>query len=278
MERERHLASAGLVCAGLVCALGALAVFAAPCVRADVSTTGNAPTYVAAGIVQAATQTPEPLAPNTIATIYGSNLSWTTYAVQTSDIINGELPTQLEGVSVLVNGIPCNLFYVSPGQINFLTPYEITTSSAVVLVVRQGAAGPPVTILMGVTAPAFFVWDGNLAVAEHTDGSLITPQAPAQSGEIIVLYAGGLGRTSPDIASGQVVSVATTILLFAQLQIRLNGAPCPASSILYAGLAPDFVGLYQINLRLPDNLPSNPEIRIAIGSQVSPASVLLPAQ
>ena len=273
MERERHLASVGLVCA-----LAALAGSAAPATHVDSITSGNPPSYTAAGIVQAATQTAEPLAPNTIATVYGSNLSWTTYAVETSDIVNGELPTQLQGVSVLVNGIPCNLFYVSPGQINFLTPYEIVTASAVVLVVRQGAAGPPVTIPMAVTAPAFFVWGGNLAVAEHADGSLITPQAPAQSGEVVVLYAGGLGRTSPDIASGQVVSVATTILLAAQLQILLNGSPCPAGSVLYAGLAPGFVGLYQINLRLPDNLPSDPEIQIAIGSQVSPAPVQLPAQ
>jgi uncharacterized protein (TIGR03437 family) len=271
MGRQRHLA-----CSGLVCALAALAVAAAPCMRADLA--GNPPSYAAAGIVQAATQTAEPLAPNTIASVYGSNLSWTTYAVQLSDVSHGELPTQLEGVSVLVNGIPCNLFYVSPGQINFLTPYEITTSSAVVEVVRQGATGPAVTISMGVTAPAFFVWNGNLAVAEHADGSLITPQAPAQSGEVIVLYAGGLGRTSPDIASGQVVSVATSIRLAAELQILLNGSPCPAGSVLYAGLAPGFVGLYQINLRLPENLPSNPEIQVAIGSQISPASVQLPVQ
>jgi uncharacterized protein (TIGR03437 family) len=276
MQREHDLGFASLASVGFVCALAA---FAAPGLRADpVTATGNAPSYTAAGIVSAATQTAEPLAPNSIATIYGTNLSWTTYAIAASDVSNGELPTQLQGVTVLVNGIPCNIFYVSPGQINFLMPYEITMSSAAVVVVRQGAAGPTVTIPMAVTSPAFFVWNGNLAVAEHANGSLITPQAPAQAGEIVVLYAGGLGRTSPDIASGQVVSAATSIRLLPELQILLNGSPCASGNILYAGLAPDFVGLYQINLQLPDNVPANPEIQIAIGLQVSPASVQLPVQ
>ena len=148
MARKRYLTSIGLVCA--------IAALSAGEIRGDtVTTTGNGPMYLAAAIVQAATQTDEPLAPNTIATIYGTNLSWDTYTVSPADISNGELPTQLAGVTVLVNGIPCNLFYVSPSQINFLLPYEITTSSAIVEVVRQGALGPAVTIPLTVTAPAF---------------------------------------------------------------------------------------------------------------------------
>ena len=207
-----------------------------------------------------------------------SNLSWTTDVLTASDVSGGELPTEIDGVSVIVNGIPCNLFFVAPGQINFLIPYEITTSTAVIEVVRQGAAGPSVTIPMAPTAPAFFVWNGNLAVAEHTDGTLISPQSPAQSSEIVVLYAGGLGRTSPDIESGEVATVAMSILYASQLRILLNGSACPASSVLYAGIAPDFVGLYQINLQLPANLPPNPEIQIAIGTQLSPAGAQLSLQ
>jgi uncharacterized protein (TIGR03437 family) len=270
MLRKRRLPTIGLA--------GALAIFAAAALRSDQMPTGNAPSYVAAGVVNAATQTDEALAPNTIATIYGSNLSWTTDVLTASDVSGGELPTEIDGVSVIVNGIPCNLFFVAPGQINFLIPYEITTSTAVIEVVRQGAAGPSVTIPMAPTAPAFFVWNGNLAVAEHTDGTLISPQSPAQSSEIVVLYAGGLGRTSPDIESGEVATVAMSILYASQLRILLNGSACPASSVLYAGIAPDFVGLYQINLQLPANLPPNPEIQIAIGTQLSPAGVQLSLQ
>src|SRR5580658_502333 len=242
---------------------------------AQVPAASTAPSYSAAGIVNAATQTAGTLAPNTIATIYGTNLSYTTHAVDPGDLNGGTLPISLEGVSVDVNGILGSLFFVSPGQINFLIPYEITSSTATVYVERQGIAGPPVTISLANTAPGFFEWNGAFAVATHADGSLISSSAPAQASEIIVLYAAGLGRTSPDVPPGHIVSVATSILYASELQILLNGAPCPASSIYYAGLTPGFAGLYQINLLLPAILPPDPEIQMVIGTQVSPALILL---
>jgi uncharacterized protein (TIGR03437 family) len=235
----------------------------------------TAPSYSAAGIVNAATQAPGTLAPNTIATIYGTNLAYTTHAIDFGDLNGGTLPIALEGVSVNVNGILGSLFFVSPGQINFLIPYEIVATSATVYVERQGIAGPPVIIPLANTAPGFFEWNGNFALATHADGSLISSSAPAQASEIIVLYAAGLGRTSPDVPSGHIVSTATSILYAAELQVLLNGEPCPASSIYYAGLTPGFAGLYQINLLLPATLPPDPQIQMVIGTQASPASVEL---
>jgi uncharacterized protein (TIGR03437 family) len=74
------------------------------------------------------------------------------------------------------------------------------------------------------------------------------------------------------------VSVATGILYISELQILLNGNPCPSSSIYYAGLTPGYAGLYQINLLLPDVLPSDPTIQIVMGAQSSPGAILLYAQ
>lgn len=256
---------------------GCLALFAISTALADLSTVSTAPFYSAASIVHAATQTAEALAPNTIATIYGTNLSWTTHAVSFRDLNGGTLPTSLDGVTVYANGIFCHLFFVSPGQINFLIPYDLVALSATIYVIRQGVGGPGVTIQLADTAPAFFEWNGNFAVAEHADGSLVSSSAPARAGEVIVLYAAGLGRTAPDVPSGHVVSVATSILYASQLQILLNGDPCPSSSIYYAGLTPGFAGLYQINLKLPDVLPPNPAIRMVIGTQSSPPSIQLTA-
>ena len=248
--------------------------------KADLSTGSSAPSYTAASVVNAASQTAGTLAPNTIATIYGTNLAFTTHAVTAADMKNGALPTSLDGVSVYVYNTLCTLFYVSPGQINFIVPYELTGSNVPLVVARQGVAGPIVTIPLAPTDPAFFQWNGNLAIAIHgADGSLITPSAPAHSSETIVLFAAGLGRTSPDVASGRPASTATWILQKPpQLQLLLNGKACDPSSILYAGVTPGLAGLYQINLRLPDSLPPNPEIRMAIGSQASPASIILPLQ
>jgi uncharacterized protein (TIGR03437 family) len=245
---------------------------------ADLTTASTAPSYSAASIVNAATQTAETLAPNTIATIYGTNLSWTTQAVTAGDLNGGTLPTSLEGVTVYVNGIAGSIFFVSPGQINFLIPYDLLAPSATVYVARQGVAGPPATIQLANTSPGFFQWSGNFALAEHADGSLISSSAPAQAGEIVVLYAAGLGRTSPDVPSGHIVSVATSILYASELQILLNGDPVPASSIYYAGAAPGYAGLYQINLGLPAVLPPDPSIQMVLGAQASPGAVLLYTQ
>jgi uncharacterized protein (TIGR03437 family) len=268
--RSRHLAGFSIVCG--------LAILAAPTARADLSGTTGYPSYTAAGIVHAATQLAQTLAPNTIATLYGTNLSFTTHAVTSSDLTGGALPTTMEGVTVYVAGQPAGLFFVSPGQINFLLPYAITTPTASVYVLRQGSGGPTVTIPLAGTSPGFFEWNGNLALAVHANGALITAASPASGGEVIILFAAGLGRTSPDIISGEVVSRATPILNLAQFRILLNGAALPAANVLYAGLAPGFSGLYQINLQLPAVLPSNPAIQIAIGAQVSPVTVQLPSQ
>ena len=218
------------------------------------------------------------LAPNAIATLYGTNLSYNTQAVTAADLEGGTLPTSVAGVTVSVNGIPANLFYVSPTQINFLIPYTITAATAAIVVVRDGTAGPTVTVPLAATAPAFFEWSGNLALAVDASGNLISAASPAMPGEVIILFAEGLGRTQPDIQSGEVVSRATPILALAGLQILLNGTPVPSGSVLYAGLAPGFSGLYQINLVLPSWLPPDPDIQIAIGTEISPEGVELPAQ
>jgi uncharacterized protein (TIGR03437 family) len=249
---------------------------------ADTVLNANAPFFTAASIVQAATQTVETLAPNTLATIYGSNLSYATHAVDAQDLEGGTLPTSLEGVTVIVHGITCKLLYVSPNQINFLIPYEITAPTAQVLVERQGVAGPigtdnipSVTIKLAATAPGFFQWSGNFIVAEHADGSLITTDAPAQASETVVLFAAGLGRTVPETGSGVLPPAAATLLYASQLEIVLNGTVLPQSSIYYAGVTPGFAGLYQINVTLPDVLPPDPEIQVVIGTQGSPPGILL---
>src|SRR6185503_4777713 len=104
---------------GLACVLAF-----ATCARADLSGNGNAPNYSAASIVNAATQTPVPLAPNTIATIYGTNLMWDDSSAA-ADLNTGSLPQAAQRVNVIVGGLDTFLFYVSPTQINFLVPYEL---------------------------------------------------------------------------------------------------------------------------------------------------------
>jgi uncharacterized protein (TIGR03437 family) len=240
------------------------------------SLTGTLPSYTSTSIVQAATQTPQALAPNTIATIYGTNLAYSTDAAP-QVLAGGTLPTTIDGVSVVVDGYNCNLFFVSPTQINFLVPYQLVAGSTTLVVENQGLAGPVVPIQLNNTAPGMFVYQGFI-IATHLNGTLVSSTAPAAAGEIIVIYAAGLGKTTPATVSGKLVTSAATIAAAAQMQVLLGGKPCPAGNVLYAGLAPGFAGLYQINLTVPPLTPPNPTIQIVIGAQTSPPGVQLALQ
>lgn len=256
-------------------ALGIATIAMQVCALCQSSNTS--PSYSAQSIVNSATQTAEALAPNTIATIYGSNLAFNTVAAGASNMNGATLPTSMGGVSVLVGGLTANLFYVSPTQINFLIPYEFTPGTVGIAVIRQGLAGPVVNVQLNAASPGLFPYSGGFAIAEHLNGALISPSSPAAAGEIVVLFAVGLGRVLPDTTSGRVASGAASIRAN-PFQVLLNGAALPASNILYAGLAPGFAGLYQINLKLPDNLPSNPQIVVSADSLASPSSVMLATQ
>jgi uncharacterized protein (TIGR03437 family) len=235
------------------------------------------PSYSAQSVVHAATQTAQALAPNTIATIYGTNLSFDTVAAGTSTVTDSTLPQSLDGVTVVVEGITANLFFVSPTQINFLIPYLLAPGTVSLFVAHDSLAGPLVQLQLNSTAPGLFVYNGFI-LATHLNGSLISAAAPARPGEIIVVYVAGLGWTSPNTDAGRLVTSAASIVLAAQTQVLLDGTACPQSSLLYVGLAPGFAGLYQINMIVPPMTPVNPELRVQVGAQISPPGTLLALQ
>jgi len=255
-----------------------LAVLSALPALAQISGSAGIPFYSSDSIVNAATQTTGALAPNAIASLYGANLAFSIRAVGNSDVVRNSLPTELDGVQVWANAQPCPLFYISPTQINFLMPYRVVAGTISIVVTRDGAAGFPVDVHIHNTSPGLFLWGNNHPVAIHLDGQLISDVSPALPDEIIVIYAAGLGHTMPDIPGGQLAAAAFPIQFAPQLQVLLDGVACRPGSIQYAGLAPGFAGLYQINLRLPADAPKNPEIQLSIGEDSSPGSIRLAIQ
>jgi uncharacterized protein (TIGR03437 family) len=245
------------------------------------------PSYTAAGLVNAATNLPGPLAPNSWATIYGSNLAWTTVTAGAADITGDQLPTKIvsAGVQILLHGgTPAPLLFVSPTQINFLVPGSFTPGDTSLMVVRNGVAGPSIPFTVTDFAPGIFQ-NNSVAVAAHADGSIVNSDAPAAPGEIIVLYCTGLGQTVAPLdtqTDGRLVPLnadlaAIRIQDFADLAITINGVALDPQRILWAGLTPGFAGLYQINLKLPDTFDPNPEVRVWIGAANSPSGVTLAA-
>ncbi len=242
-----------------------------------------APTYSAAGIVNASNYTAGPFAPYSILSIFGTSLADPGSTAQGLSATATVLPTNLNGTEVIVNGSPAPLFYVSDTQINFLLPMTLDPAlgSPTVWVTHNSNAGPVVSIALADGAPALFPYPGKTSyvLAQHgADYSLITPENPAHGGEIVVVYATGLGKvTGPfqGIATGAIPQYASSIVNSSGLTVTLGGAAVDPAYIKYAGLTPKFAGLYQINLAVPYSAGTDPEIRVAVGAQSSPPGLAL---
>lgn len=241
---------------------------------------GSGPYYTAQSIANSAANVAGLYAPNTFVTIYGQNLAYTTRALLASDIIGGMLPTVLgsTGVRVLINNIPANIYYVSPTQVNVLVPTSLIAGPVTLQLVVDSLAGPAIPIMLGTAAPSFFQSDATTVMGVHLDGSLITSSSPAQPGEVVVLFASGLGPTNPAAIPDQIPQAAATVTPLSSFTLELNGVAVDPRQILYAGVVPTFAGLFQINLQLPTIVAANPEVRISYAGIVSPAGRILPVQ
>jgi uncharacterized protein (TIGR03437 family) len=239
-----------------------------------------APYYTAASIVNGADNQSGALAPNTIGTIYGTNLAYSTSQVTPSSIVGGALPIWLGAseTSVIINNTPAALYYVSPGQINFLVPPDLLPGPASIYVDVDGsyAVDGAIQLTLHRAAPGLFQLDPQNAVATLPDGSVLTPSSPAKPGDVVLLWATGLGETAPPPDGFQIPTVAAPLVAGANLTILLDGAPVDPSAIQYAGVAPGFAGLYQINLALPLSTGLNPEIRLQLEGAISIPGVHLP--
>jgi uncharacterized protein (TIGR03437 family) len=240
----------------------------------DLCASQDAPVYKAASIVNAADNQSDKLAPNAIGTIYGTNLACSTAAFTTG----GLLPNNLGGAAVIIHGQPAGLFYVSPTQINFLVPPTFVPGLDGVYVTVLTWRGPIIQLTLALAAPGLFQLDSSNAIASRPDGSVLTPSSPANPGDIVILWATGLGQTQglqPD-NDLQAPTAAEWLVPGANLEVLLDGVAVASGNILYAGVAPGFAGLYQINLVLPKSTKKNPEIRLQLDDAISIPKVYLP--
>ena len=220
-----------------------------------------------------------PIAANTWVAITGANLAGTTREWNSEDIVNGALPTDLDSVSVTVNGTHAYVEYVSLTQLNVLLPVGTATGSAQIQTFSFGLSGPVVTVQVLDAAPAFFMQaDGTHVVATHADGSLIGPAGttgatPAAAGETIVMYGTGFGPTNPAAPEGMVIT--TPLPLAAGFPtVTFNGV---AGTVQYASLT--YAGTFQINVTIPASTPSGDVPVVAqVGSDMSPSTAMISIQ
>jgi uncharacterized protein (TIGR03437 family) len=196
------------------------------------------------------------IAPNTWVEIDGTNLSTTTRQWATADFVNDQMPTRLDGVSVTVNGKNAFIAYISPTQLNILTPPDSMAGNVTVQVTNGGLPGSVFLAPAQPETPSFFVFGlGPYAAATHGDGSYLGPATlypgvttPAKPGETVVLYGTGFGATTPPVVSGSAVQSG---ILATPPAIQIGGMP---ATVLFAGLVAP--GEFQFNVVVPPNAPA----------------------
>lgn len=236
------------------------------------------PTISPNGISDAAAGRPI-LAPGAWASVYGTQLAPDTVAEGRSwlgsEIVNGRLPTALDGVSISIGNRAAAIAYLSNSQVNFLVPSDLAPGATVPVSLKT-SKGTSSTVNVNVQdyAPNLFTFIADskrYAAAQHADYSTITSANPARPGETILIYATGFGRTNPATPPGVVVGGGATVV--APVTVRIGGTTATTQAFLSG------VGLYQLNVIVPDNLLNGEHAVIATaGGTETQTGVVLPVR
>ncbi|MFN7998739.1 MAG: hypothetical protein U0Q18_34265 [Bryobacteraceae bacterium] len=234
----------------------------------------NPPPSARISITSAASFLPGAIAPGEIISIFGDAIGPATPVSSQFDGA-GRLPTILGDTQVFFDTTPAPLFYAGSNQINAQVPYEVAGKISVqVQILYQGnpLAVLPVSIVE--SSPAFFtIPGGHSVVAVNEDWTLNSSSNPAVRGSIVVLYATGEGQTNPVGATGQAIAASLPRPLL-PVVVTIGGLPAP---VLYAGGAPGFVGLLQVNVRVPSGFvpAGNLPVTLAVGPYQAAATSFL---
>jgi uncharacterized protein (TIGR03437 family) len=213
------------------------------------------------GITNAANYTPitNAYAPGELVSLYGN------FGVSPQSANAIPISTMLGGVQVFVNGVAAPVLYVSSTQISIWIPYETSTADnpvyfATFQVSVNGTKSNEVTVYVDNSSPGIYTYPANGISAGailHIDYKLVSDSDPAVPNETVELFMNGLGSVTPAVGDGQAAS--GTSLSYSDefnngdLLVYLDdGVDAPAqANVLFAGLAPGLVGLYQVNFTVP---------------------------
>lgn len=256
-------------------------------------TTGSAPGGVIASVATAFAPASSGIAQNTWTVIKGINLvpastpsagvDWST----APSFAAGQLPTQLNGISVTINNKPGYIYFfcsaaTSPvctfDQINVLSPFDNTLGPVQVVVTNGTSASGPFTATLQPLVPSLFNFDGSHVVATHLNNTIVGPatlypglSTPASPGEQIVVYATGFGLPSTSLTPGSAAQFGALPSLPA-CSVGTN-----AASLAFAGIVSP--GLVQLNVNIPANSPSGDlPITCTFGGATTPAGNVVTVQ
>jgi len=201
------------------------------------------------------------IAPGGLISIYGQELSPVNLA--TSQI---PLPTAVANSCLTVNGLPIPILFVSPNQINAQMPFSMVGNVTVILRTPGGVSNNYNTTILP-TAPSVFsaslpgLSSPVATIIRNANGELVTGTNPVHPGDVLIIYATGLGQTTPSVQTGMPAPMSPLASALTAPVVTLGSANL---SLLYAGLAPGEIGVYQINVKVPTNVPLGLSIPLKI--------------
>ena len=230
-------------------------------------TTTAPPSIGTNGIVNGASFATGPLAPGSIAALFGTNLtdnatSCLPPACNPVFRSDKRLNATMAGAQVEVNGVPVPMFYASPIQLGIQIPTELAAgSTATVQVLVDGQASTSSTITIAEFSPGIFA--GGIT---HANGTPVTTANPAAVAETVTIYANGLGATSTVVPTGALPTGTTTTNTTPT--VTIDGINADVS---FSGLAGCCVGLNQVNVVVPSGVRSgtNVPVIVSVSGQAS---------
>jgi trimeric autotransporter adhesin len=242
-------------------------------VSGGISASQEQPMILSGGVVGAASPVSfTALAPGGIISIYGSLL-----ADSAAPATSIPLPTTLGNANVIIAGQTVPLFYASPGQINAVVPFGLNTNTSYSVVIQRDLAiSSPVAVDIADAQPGAFQSSGSAIVEDYRGTAaafLVTPSAPAQAGDLLVIYCAGLGVTNPPVGDGVASPSSPPAQTQAPVTVSIGGQN---ANVAFAGLTPTLVGLYQVNVTMPAGVTpgSAVPVLLTVAGQTGPAAII----
>jgi uncharacterized protein (TIGR03437 family) len=253
-----------------------------------VAASGQTPVVSPGGVLNSASfDKTVPVAPGSLISIFGSNLASTTAVADSVP-----LSTELGNVSVTINGVAAPIHDISHqasfDQLNVQLPFQTLPGTAQLVVTNNHQSSASTPFQVGPFSPGIFVFNAasgqQIAIAvNNADASLAAPAGsipglathPAKAGDVLIIYADGLGAVTPPIKDGA-ASTDTVRNTDTKPVVMVGGM---SVQVLFSGLS-TFVGVNQINIQLPSGTPTGSAvpIQIQVGGLTSPATATIAVQ
>ena len=229
-------------------------------VQFSIVSPGSVPVLSQGGAVNAATNLGTVLAPGSFISVYGQNMASGTVGASLP------IPTELAGGSISINGLLSPVVFASPGQMNVQVPWETQAGTATLTAAFKGVAGNSITVDIGAYSPGIFV-------TVYPDGTPVDSKKPAGAGDVLVVYANGLGPVNPGVATGAQSPSDTPARTTQTPTVTIGGVN---AGVQFSGLTPGLVALYQINVQVPAGVTPGAAIPVVvqIGGQSSPPKTI----